>query len=136
MARRGSAIGRLQRWRPIGIEKYLDGHRFFTPDDIDAIIEAVGLPLAGGTVEHKTIEADQVVTIKVERRDALLDRIENAAQNWAVNINWQAKPNPRDEFDAYSDIVEAADKLLSTLGVGPGGDHDLAARKWFCACHA
>ena len=96
--------------------------RFYTGREIDHIIQrANGLP--EGQIEHTRAASDgtRLITIMVPRREALVERLETAAQVWCIESEFQTKPTDKQLGERCGAIETAAKRLLETLG---GSDRD------------
>ncbi len=100
-------------FRPTGLE--LD-REFYSDGDIDKIIAAGG-GLPGGDIKHTQPEVDggDFETLGVPRRRALKAKLEEAAQVWWIEQQWQKRPTNAQLAKALGDIERVADKLLETM---------------------
>jgi hypothetical protein len=116
-------------------------HRFYSDDDIDAIIAAAG-QLPDGEVAHEVPVDDpngfHHITIRVPRRRALSERLEQATHAYTVFREFQTKATAKRVTDAMADIEAAAAKLINALHLPKIMDRDpiapiplgLRARAW------
>lgn len=114
MPKRSVEAFRLKRVSP--------GHAWYSNVDIEAIIDAAG-GLPEGDVEHFA-DNPNFATHGVPRRQALRDRLELAAHNYAVLSQFEIQPTAKQIADAMADIEAAAAKLIAALYLPEAMDQD------------
>jgi len=91
-------------------------HCFYSTEDLDRVIKAVGgLPPGNIDRERPTADGSAYIVVSVDRRDALVERLETAATRWDVVSQFQSKPTPKQRADAFKEIEEAANALIRRL---------------------
>jgi hypothetical protein len=98
----------IQGFKPKALSQ---DHRFYSDDDIEAIIAA-----AGGTVRGRVA--------RLRQRQALSERLEVVAHNYTQCCQFQTEPTAKQIADAMSDIEAAAAKLIAALHVPEAMDED------------
>ena len=114
----------IEAFRPQGIRP---GHRFYSDDDIEKIIDAAG-GLPDGEVEHEVLvdgpDGIRYETRRVPRRQALVERLKQAAHAYTVLSEFQTEPTAKQISDAMADIEAAAAKLIAALHLPEAIDQD------------
>jgi hypothetical protein len=98
----------IQGFKPQALSQ---DHRFYSDEDIEAIIAA-----AGGTVRARVP--------RLRRWPALSERLEVVAHNYTQCSQFQTEPTAKQIADAMPDIEAAAAKLIATLHVSEAMDED------------
>lgn len=116
----------IQAFQPKGLRP---DHRFYSDDDIEAIIVAAG-EMPSGNVEH-LVRIDgpdgrfsHHTASQVPRSQALSERLEQAANLYTSFSSFQTEPTAKQICDAMADIEEAAAKLIAALHLPEALDQD------------
>ncbi len=103
----------ITNFRPTGIALE---RRFFSDEDIDRIIKAGrGLQESKVPIDVPSDDATCFGTVSVDRRTALIARLETAAQWWHVKSQFQKKPTGKQRAEQFEKIEAAANRLLKAL---------------------
>ena len=108
------AKGLVEDYHP----EHPEDREYFSEEDLDAIIQAAeGLP--GDDVDHQRAAEDgsALITVRVPRRIALKERLEDAARYWDITRQYENKPTSTQTAEAFKRIEKLANNLLIALQV-------------------
>jgi len=107
------ARGSIKDFRPAGVR--MQG-RFYSLEDIDAVIQAVGT-LPKGAVSHTRVSDDgsKLISRWTNRKIVLAERLEAAAIHWDFNEQMSYRPSSAQLEGQFERIEKAANRLLVSL---------------------
>ena len=87
-------------FNPKGLEAHMEGHRYYSATDIDAIISACpdGLPKGDFDIQQADPEGSRLIPRIVDSRTALEKKLDSAATLFVMNRSWDGKP-PSSEME-------------------------------------
>lgn len=113
----------IQAFQPKGLRS----DRFYSDDDIKAIIAAAGGMPSGEIDDYIPIDGHggfRYEARRIPRRQALSERLEQAASAYTVSSEFQAEPTAKQIAGAMADIGAAAAKLIAALHLPEATDQD------------
>lgn len=109
------------------VSDHMDGHRYYTAETIDKIIQTVpgGLPAGPVNIQQAAPDGSGLADCEVDRKTALATKLEAAAVYYLVERHFDEAPTPSELAKRFQSIETAAKKLLEALQIPHGATDEI-----------